>query len=115
MPDIMQPFAKLGYENRREEANPKPETLLQGIGLQRSPCGSPEGSCQYRFHQLAAEHLPITPISFHPPADNTTLTLHTKDYTPETRNPEPGTRNPELEIRRSLTSLPEPRYTKLGT
>ena len=29
MPDIMQPFAKLGYENRREEANPEPKTLLQ--------------------------------------------------------------------------------------
>ena len=29
------------------------------------------GSYQCRFYQLAADNLPITPVSYHPPADNT--------------------------------------------
>ena len=32
-----------------------------------------EGSYQYRFYQLAADNLPITPIRYHPPADDTIL------------------------------------------
>ena len=35
--------------------------------------GSPEESYHFRFYQLVADKLPITPISYHPPADNTTL------------------------------------------
>ena len=34
---------------------------------------SPEGSYQYRIYLLAADNLPITPISCHPPADETIL------------------------------------------
>jgi len=30
-------------------------------------------AAEYRFYQLAADNLPITPISYHPPANNTTL------------------------------------------
>ena len=34
---------------------------------------APLGSYQYRFNQLEADDLPINPISYHPPADGTTL------------------------------------------
>jgi len=34
---------------------------------------SPEGSYHYRFYRLAADNLPISPISYHPSADNTTI------------------------------------------
>ena len=33
--------------------------------------GSPEGSYQYRFYQMAADGLPMIPINFQPPVDGT--------------------------------------------
>ena len=44
----------------------------------RRPLSSPEESYHYRFYQLAADGLPITPISYHPHADNTILVGRTK-------------------------------------
>jgi len=35
---------------------------------------------QFRFYHLAADNLPITPISYHPPADNTILHRTTKRF-----------------------------------
>ena len=53
---------RIGSEPRREDTH------------LASRFGSPEGSYQYRFCQLAADDSPIAPIRYDPPADHTILT-----------------------------------------